>query len=75
MEMDKPISILLRETRNNIIDVLNNSNLQIDILTFIVRDILSDLQLQAEQEYIAAINNMNTQSINEQTEQDEQTND
>lgn len=57
--MDKPFSIALRETRDKIVETLNNSGLPIDVLDMILMQIQSVVHNQAEQEYIKAKENEN----------------
>ena len=41
--MEKPASLLIQETRNNIINILNESNLHSSILELIMKDIMNDV--------------------------------
>lgn len=41
--MEKPASLLIQETRNNIINILNESKLHPSILELIMRDIMNDV--------------------------------
>ena len=54
--MDKPFSIQLRETKNQIIGILNASELHIDIIRYVLTDILTTVNLQAEQSYAEDLN-------------------
>lgn len=49
--MDKPLSVLIRETRTNISNVVNESNLPPDILVPIVKDLYMRLCDIAEERY------------------------
>lgn len=39
--MEKPASLLIQETRNNIINILNESKLHLSILELIMKDIMN----------------------------------
>ena len=41
--MEKPASLLIQETRNNIINILNESKLHSSILELIMKDIMNDV--------------------------------
>lgn len=41
--MEKPASLLIQETRNNIINILNGSKLHSSILELIMKDIMNDV--------------------------------
>lgn len=41
--MEKPASLLIQETKNNIINILNESKLHSSILELIMRDIMNDV--------------------------------
>lgn len=41
--MEKPASLLIQETRNNIINILNESKLHPSILELIMKDIMNDV--------------------------------
>lgn len=41
--MEKPASLLIQETRNNIINILNESKLHPSILELIIKDIMNDV--------------------------------
>lgn len=41
--MEKPASLLIQETRNKIINILNESKLHSSILELIMRDIMNDV--------------------------------
>ena len=41
--MEKPASLLIQETRNNIITILNESKLHSSILELIMKDIMNDV--------------------------------
>lgn len=41
--MEKPASLLIQETRNNIINILNESKLHLSILELIMKDIMNDV--------------------------------
>lgn len=41
--MEKPVSLLIQETRNNIINILNESKLHSSILELIIKDIMNDV--------------------------------
>ena len=41
--MEKPASLLIQETRNNIINILNESKLHSSILELIIKDIMNDV--------------------------------
>ena len=49
--MDKPLSVLIRETRTNISNIVNESNLPPDILIPIVKDLYMRLSDIAEERY------------------------
>lgn len=49
--MEKPLSVLIRETRTNISNVVNESNLPPDILVPIVKDLYMRLCDIAEERY------------------------
>lgn len=49
--MDKPLSVLIRETRTNISNIVNESNLPPDILVPIVKDLYMRLCDIAEERY------------------------
>ena len=41
--MEKPASLLIQETRNNLINILNESKLHSSILELIMKDIMNDV--------------------------------
>lgn len=41
--MEKPASLLIQETRNSIINILNESKLHASILELIMKDIMNDV--------------------------------
>ena len=41
--MEKPASLLIQETRSNIINILNESKLHSSILELIIKDIMNDV--------------------------------
>lgn len=41
--MEKPASLLIQETRNNILNILNESKLHLSILELIMKDIMNDV--------------------------------
>lgn len=49
--MDKPLSVLIRETKTNISNVVNESNLPPDILVPIIKDLYMRLCDIAEERY------------------------
>lgn len=49
--MDKPFAIAYRDTRDAIVDTLNNSGLPLDVLDMLLVQIQSVVHAQAEQEY------------------------
>lgn len=49
--MEKPLSVLIRETRTNISNIVNESNLPPDILVPIVKDLYMRLCDIAEERY------------------------
>lgn len=49
--MEKPLSVLIRETRTNISNIVNESNLPPDILIPIVKDLYMRLSDIAEERY------------------------
>jgi len=55
---NKPISVGIRETKTQIVDVLNNSGLPLEVMSYILKDILSVVEMQADAEYQQAIRNM-----------------
>lgn len=44
----KSLSLEIRKTKSELVNIINNSGLHADILTFILKDLLSEAQLQAE---------------------------
>lgn len=50
--MEKPFSVKLRETRDSILQTLNNSGLPIDVMDMLLGEIRTVVHAQAEQEYI-----------------------
>ena len=62
--MDKPLSIILRDTKNSLITICNQSGLPISILDMIIQDVAKDVHTVAMQQltkeeatYLAAIDN------------------
>ena len=51
MEKQKPISIAIRETKQELVEVLNNSGLPIDVMAMIVAGLLNSINEQAEHSY------------------------
>ena len=48
--MDKPLSLIIEETRQAIADAVNNSHLPPTLLAYIVKDVYTELrQVEAEQ--------------------------
>ena len=43
LNMERPASLLIQETRNNIINILNESKLHPSILELIMKDIMNDV--------------------------------
>ena len=43
LDMEKPASLLIQETRNNILNILNESKLHPTILELIMKDIMNDV--------------------------------
>lgn len=43
LDMEKPASLLIQETRNNILNILNESKLHPSILELIMKDIMNDV--------------------------------
>lgn len=51
-EMNKPISMIIKETKTNIINACNESRLQPAILDLIMREIYSEVRSLAEKQAI-----------------------
>ena len=49
--MEKPISLRIREFRNNAVNLVNTSGLPLFIIEPILKDVYSAVQLKSEQEY------------------------
>lgn len=49
--MNEPLSVVIRKTTAEIINTLNSAGLPLDIMTYIVQDILSACKAQAEAAY------------------------
>lgn len=49
--MDKPISLKLREFKNNAVSLINNSGLPLFVIEPILKDILGAVQTKVELEY------------------------
>ena len=49
--MSKPISISIKETRQEICDVINASGLPISVIELIVSDVYGEVQLVARKQY------------------------
>lgn len=47
----KPLSVAIRETRESMLGVLNDSGLQLDIISLILSEISNAVNVQAEQAY------------------------
>lgn len=47
----KPLSVAIRETRESMLGVLNNSGLPLDIISLILSEISNAVNVQAEQAY------------------------
>ena len=47
----KPFSVAIRDTQNEVVTVLNNSGLPFDAMLYILKELLSTISVQAEQEY------------------------
>lgn len=45
----KPMSMMIKETNQAIIDIINNSGLHISILNYMMQDIATAVRIQAEQ--------------------------
>ena len=52
MEKQKPISVAIRETRDALLEVLNDSGLPIDVVVMILADIYAAIGKQAEDAYL-----------------------
>lgn len=52
MEKQKPISVAIRETRDALLKVLNDSGLPIDVAVMILADIYAAIGKQAEDAYL-----------------------
>lgn len=52
MENCKPLSVAIRDTRNSLLEVLNNSGLPIDVAVMILSDIFMALGKQAEEAFL-----------------------
>lgn len=61
--MDKPLSVLIRETRKNVVDNLNTSGLHIDIIVFILKDILDEANMNAQSTFNSDIANMQNNKV------------
>ena len=60
--MDKPLSLVLRDTKKDLIQVCNNSGLPIFVLDMVIQDIAKDISIMATQQlqreeaaYLAAL--------------------
>lgn len=51
MEKSKPFSVAIRDTKNDLVSVLNNSGLPLDAMLYILKELVSSVTAQAEQEY------------------------
>lgn len=49
--MEKPISLRIREFRNNAVNLVNTSGLPLFIIEPILKDVYSAVQIKSEQEY------------------------
>lgn len=48
--MDKPLSLVLRDTKKDLIKVCNNSGLPATILDMVIQDIAKDISIMAAQQ-------------------------
>lgn len=48
--MDKPLSIMIQETRTKLVDVCNDSKLPTCILEPIIKDLFNDVHMLAEEQ-------------------------
>ena len=56
--MSKPLSVAIRETTDSIITTIGNSGLPIDVIVYIVQDVLNACKSEAEASYKADIAKM-----------------
>lgn len=59
--INKPIQLVMKETRENIINTINISQLPMCIVELIVKDIYSDIKAASNLEYKQVIQNYNDQ--------------
>lgn len=57
----KPLSIAIRETRESMLGVLNDSGLPLDIISLILSEISNAVNVQAEQAYQKDLKEYNTE--------------
>lgn len=50
--MEKPISLKLRDFKNDAVNLINNSGLPLFIIEPILKDVYSAVQVKVEQEYL-----------------------
>lgn len=62
MEKQKPISIAIRETKQELVEVLNNSGLPIDVMAMIVAGLLNSINEQAERSYTQDVENYKSEN-------------
>lgn len=75
--MEKPASLLIQETRNNIINILNESKLHLSILELIMKDIMNavtDASIRVRNKELEEYNNKVLEEAKNNSE-DEQTQD
>lgn len=71
--MEKPISLIIRESKQNIVDCINSQNLNIEILDMIMKDLYSEIHELAEQQYQKDRAEYESQNISEdKSEEDKQ---
>ncbi len=62
MEKQKPISIAIRETKQELVEVLNNSGLPIDVMVMIVAGLFNSINEQAERSYTQDVENYKSET-------------
>lgn len=65
--MEKPITLVIQETRNHIVEVANNSNLPIWVISQIMKEIATQAEQLAKQEHDSQVAAYQ-KSLNEEAE-------
>ena len=69
MKEKKPFSIAIRETQNKIVNMFNESELPLDAMIPILKDLLNVITIQAEEQYQKELKSWNEKQ-NENSQKD-----